>query len=153
MAQHIPNDKKNGRQFHRTSVASPVLGHGQVAIGGLSTCPRNYTARFGVWHSCRLAVNKRFLWVRLYRGLLQTVAHTESRCIVVHLRHLRHRQKGLQMLSFQTITPDTLELLKQIFRQPELAHMRLVGGTALALQYGHRRSIDLGDLRSDFFTL
>ncbi len=57
------------------------------------------------------------------------------------------------MLSFQTITPDTLELLKQIFRQPELAHMRLVGGTALALQYGHRQSIDLGDLRSDFFTL
>ncbi len=57
------------------------------------------------------------------------------------------------MLSFQTITPNTLELLKQIFRQPELAHMRLVGGTALALQYGHRQSIDLGDLRSDFFTL
>ena len=50
------------------------------------------------------------------------------------------------MLSFQTITPNTLELLKQIFRQPELAHMRLVGGTALALQYGHRQSIDL-----DFF--
>ena len=29
---------------------------------------------------------------------------------------------------------------------PELENMRLVGGTSLALQYGHRRSIDL-----DFF--
>ena len=31
-------------------------------------------------------------------------------------------------------------------RQPLLADMRLVGGTSLALQYGHRRSVDL-----DFF--
>ncbi len=29
---------------------------------------------------------------------------------------------------------------------PELEGMRLVGGTSLALQYGHRRSVDL-----DFF--
>lgn len=50
------------------------------------------------------------------------------------------------MLSFQTIFPDTLELLKELTVQPELRGMRLVGGTALALQYGHRQSIDL-----DFF--
>ena len=50
------------------------------------------------------------------------------------------------MLSIQTIHPDTLELLKQLASQPELAQTRLVGGTALALQYGHRQSIDL-----DFF--
>lgn len=50
------------------------------------------------------------------------------------------------MLSIQTIQPDTLELLKQLASQPELAQTRLVGGTALALQYGHRQSIDL-----DFF--
>jgi hypothetical protein len=31
-------------------------------------------------------------------------------------------------------------------RQPLLSQMRLVGGTSLALQYGHRRSVDL-----DFF--
>lgn len=50
------------------------------------------------------------------------------------------------MLSIQTIHPNTLELLKQLASQPELAQTRLVGGTALALQYGHRQSIDL-----DFF--
>ena len=50
------------------------------------------------------------------------------------------------MLSIQTIHPNTLELLKKLASQPELAQTRLVGGTALALQYGHRQSIDL-----DFF--
>lgn len=50
------------------------------------------------------------------------------------------------MLSIQTIEPDTLELLRCLASKPELAQTRLVGGTALALQYGHRQSIDL-----DFF--
>lgn len=50
------------------------------------------------------------------------------------------------MLSLQTVNPDTLELLKTLMRLPILGQMRLVGGTALALQYGHRRSVDL-----DFF--
>ena len=50
------------------------------------------------------------------------------------------------MLSLQTVQPDTLELLKTLMRLPILSDMRLVGGTALALQYGHRRSVDL-----DFF--
>ena len=47
------------------------------------------------------------------------------------------------MLSFQTVLPDTLELLKLLMQQPVLANMRLVGGTSLALQYGHRRSVAL----------
>ena len=47
------------------------------------------------------------------------------------------------MLSFQTILPDTLELLRILNQMPELNKTRLVGGTSLALQYGHRRSIDL----------
>lgn len=50
------------------------------------------------------------------------------------------------MLSFQTISHGTLELLKLLSKQPEMDGMRLVGGTSLALQYGHRQSIDL-----DFF--
>ncbi len=50
------------------------------------------------------------------------------------------------MLSIQTIQPDTLELLKRMSAFPELSATRLVGGTALALQYGHRMSVDL-----DFF--
>lgn len=50
------------------------------------------------------------------------------------------------MLSYKTVLPDTLELLKLLASQPEMQEMRLVGGTSLALQYGHRQSVDL-----DFF--
>ena len=47
------------------------------------------------------------------------------------------------MLSLRTIEPNTLELLKALMQEPALCELRLVGGTALALQYGHRSSIDL----------
>ena len=47
------------------------------------------------------------------------------------------------MLSYQTVEPHTLELLKGLSTEPVLASTRLVGGTARALQYGHRNSIDL----------
>ena len=50
------------------------------------------------------------------------------------------------MLSYSTIEPHTLELLKALMSEPAFYDMRLVGGTALALQYGHRQSVDL-----DFF--
>lgn len=50
------------------------------------------------------------------------------------------------MLSLRTIVPNTLELLKRLSQEDFLKDCRLVGGTALALQYGHRSSIDL-----DFF--
>ena len=47
------------------------------------------------------------------------------------------------MLSFRTIVPHTLELLRHLMAEPYLQNCRLVGGTALALQYGHRSSVDL----------
>ena len=50
------------------------------------------------------------------------------------------------MLYYETIHPDTLELLKKIQSLEIFTDTRLVGGTALALQIGHRKSIDL-----DFF--
>lgn len=50
------------------------------------------------------------------------------------------------MLSYQAIEPHTLELLKRLFQEPLFSGTRLVGGTALALQFGHRISVDL-----DFF--
>ena len=46
----------------------------------------------------------------------------------------------------ETVESSTLELLKKLQRLPVLEQTRLVGGTALALQLGHRKSIDL-----DFF--
>lgn len=56
------------------------------------------------------------------------------------------------MLQFRSIHPDTLELLRKIQQLPCAKMTRLVGGTALALQYGHRISVDLdffGDLPCD----
>lgn len=50
------------------------------------------------------------------------------------------------MLHYETLHPASLELLKTLMSQDELHDMRLVGGTSLALQYGHRQSVDL-----DFF--
>ena len=47
------------------------------------------------------------------------------------------------MLHLETIEPKTLELLRRLQSIPIFEHSRLVGGTALALQLGHRKSIDL----------
>lgn len=47
------------------------------------------------------------------------------------------------MLFLDAIEPKTYSLLKRLQALPELADTRLVGGTALALQLGHRLSIDL----------
>ena len=47
------------------------------------------------------------------------------------------------MLSYRTIEPHTLELLRYLMTEPYLKDCRLVGGTALALQYGHRSSVNL----------
>src|ERR1700743_2978191 len=52
------------------------------------------------------------------------------------------------MLREETIEPATLGLLKAIVALPELKDFRLVGGTALSLLLGHRKSIDL-DLFTD----
>ena len=50
------------------------------------------------------------------------------------------------MLYYTTIQPATLELLKNLQKIEAFSNLRLAGGTALALQIGHRKSIDL-----DFF--
>ena len=50
------------------------------------------------------------------------------------------------MLYYRTINSKTLELLKNIQNIDVFKNLRLVGGTSLALQIGHRESIDL-----DFF--
>jgi hypothetical protein len=47
------------------------------------------------------------------------------------------------MLYFKTIDTGTLELLKKLQSLPFLKDTRLVGGTGLALQLGHRKSVDL----------
>lgn len=52
------------------------------------------------------------------------------------------------MLHYETIDPNLLELLKDLMSQDYLRQFVLVGGTALALQIGHRKSIDL-DLFTD----
>lgn len=56
------------------------------------------------------------------------------------------------MFHLSTIDSPTLELLKKLMCFDDFVNMRLVGGTALALQIGHRKSIDLdlfGDIDFD----
>lgn len=57
------------------------------------------------------------------------------------------------MLHTETIEPDTLELLKALLSEPILSSFNLVGGTALALRLGHRKSIDLDLFTQDEFDL
>lgn len=52
------------------------------------------------------------------------------------------------MLHKETVSPATLELLKTLMNDPLFSGFFLVGGTALSLQIGHRKSIDL-----DLFSL
>ena len=47
------------------------------------------------------------------------------------------------MLRTETLERTTLELLKTIMQDEKLEYFNLVGGTALALYMGHRKSIDL----------
>ena len=51
------------------------------------------------------------------------------------------------MLHYETIAPATLGLLKKLMADDDMPDFQLVGGTSLALQLGHRKSIDL-----DLFT-
>ena len=60
------------------------------------------------------------------------------------------------MLHYKTIDPETLGILKKIQNIEELSNLRLVGGTTLALQIGHRKSIDLdffGKIEADHLTI
>jgi predicted nucleotidyltransferase component of viral defense system len=47
------------------------------------------------------------------------------------------------MLQTETVEKQTFELLKRLMQDPFLSNFLLAGGTSLALQLGHRKSIDL----------
>ncbi len=47
------------------------------------------------------------------------------------------------MLQYRAVYPKTLELLKKLMQYDSLQNFFLVGGTSLALQLGHRISVDL----------
>lgn len=51
------------------------------------------------------------------------------------------------MLFRDTVTPELFDTASILCAIPELASFRIVGGTALALQIGHRKSVDI-----DFFS-
>ena len=55
------------------------------------------------------------------------------------------------MLQRGAIEPGTLAILKQLMQIPELKDFYLVGGTAVALKYGHRISMDLDLFSSQDF--
>lgn len=47
------------------------------------------------------------------------------------------------MLHYSTIDKSTLEILTRLMASPYFSKMSLCGGTSLALQIGHRKSIDI----------
>lgn len=51
------------------------------------------------------------------------------------------------MLRVETVEPGAFSVLNRLMRLPALQDFCLVGGTALSLRYGHRKSVDL-----DLFT-
>ncbi len=53
------------------------------------------------------------------------------------------------MLYKEAVDASTLDLLKSLQSKQYLKGFNLTGGTALALYYGHRKSVDI-DLFSDF---
>jgi hypothetical protein len=56
------------------------------------------------------------------------------------------------MLHYEAVDTKTLELLKDLLSLDLFSDLRLVGGTSLALQIGHRKSIDLdlfGNINAD----
>jgi nucleotidyltransferase AbiEii toxin of type IV toxin-antitoxin system len=51
-------------------------------------------------------------------------------------------------LHYNTVTPLLHKVLKQLMKAKEFEDFRLVGGTSLSLQRGHRLSVDI-DLFTD----
>lgn len=47
------------------------------------------------------------------------------------------------MLQTQTVVPELVELLKKLIQEDLFSAFNLVGGTSLALQIGHRNSVDI----------
>jgi predicted nucleotidyltransferase component of viral defense system len=60
------------------------------------------------------------------------------------------------MLFYETVDIKLLELLKKLQRKGVFSDLRLVGGTSLALQLGHRKSVDIdlfGVIHDDFLAI
>ncbi len=60
------------------------------------------------------------------------------------------------MLQTQTVVPELMELLRKLMKEESFSNYYLVGGTSLALQMGHRNSIDIDlfgkqEIDSDLF--
>jgi hypothetical protein len=56
------------------------------------------------------------------------------------------------MLQYSTVESHTLDVLKKLMQMPEMNDFYLVGGTALALYYGHRLSVDIELFSTTEFT-
>jgi hypothetical protein len=51
------------------------------------------------------------------------------------------------MIHSETVTAELLDIAQRLCGNPQFNMFRIVGGTAIALHMGHRRSVDI-----DFFT-
>ena len=58
---------------------------------------------------------------------MQAAEDIGFRLPLIHCYYLRYQEGGLQMLSYGTIEPHTLELLRHLSDHPLNSEMRLVG--------------------------
>ena len=54
-------------------------------------------------------------------------------------------------LNTTTVAPDLMALIASLMRHPELAGFAMVGGSSLALRFGHRTSVDIDLFCTDAF--
>ena len=54
-------------------------------------------------------------------------------------------------MHLEVLNPQLLEIIQSVCADPEFSQFRLGGGSALALQLGHRKSVDAGFVAENFF--
>lgn len=96
----------------------------------------------------RLVVIEESIWIGNNYFRNPTVQRFRPKVSGFYFYSFRRFQRKVQMLHYETIDKSTLELLKQLQSIELFKDLRLVVGTSLALQIGHRKSVDL-DLFGD----
>jgi hypothetical protein len=91
----------------------------------------------------RLEINPPILWYGKNQVYSAQYTKHVSRISVIYRNSDAYARKSVQMLQTDTLEKSTLDLLIRLQKIPLLDNLRLVGGTALALHLGHRKSVDL----------
>jgi hypothetical protein len=90
-----------------------------------------------------MAGNRPLLWKGKDKGRRTQDSLSGSEDVTFFECLFRNPNFRIPMLHRRTVEPSTFALLEELMALPQLDNFYLVGGTALALQIGHRWSVDL----------